>query len=110
VLVNEGATHSAISGKIVRQLETLGIKRSPTTLKMSDVQGNPLDVRSSMLIPVTIKGQVRTWPLYIVKKFDGGLILGADFMVANKMSQDFENKTIDFKKKQDRYRPVSRLL
>jgi hypothetical protein len=38
---------------------------------MSDVQCNLLDVRDSILIPITVKDQVKTWPLIIVEKFDG---------------------------------------
>ena len=66
---------------------------------MCDVQGNSLDVRGSIIVPITIKGQVKVWNLTIIEKFDADIILGADFMSAMKVTQDFETKTIDFKNK-----------
>ena len=90
-----------MSGLTARRIEALGIfKRQPTTLRMCDVQGNSLDVRGSIIVPITIKGQVKVWNLTIIEKFDADIILGADFMSAMKVTQDFETKTIDFKNKQ----------
>ena len=97
VLVDGGATHSAISGTTARKLETLGIARKPTTLRMCDVQGNALDISGSMIIPIQMNNVVKQWPVTIVEKFDAELIIGADFMAAHRLCQDFENKTIKFK-------------
>ena len=96
-LVDGGATHSAISGTTARKLETLGIARKPTTLRMCDVQGNALDISGSMIIPIQMNNVVKQWPVTIVEKFDAELIIGADFMAAHRLCQDFENKTIEFK-------------
>ena len=91
-----------MSGATARRVEALGIfKRQPTTLRMCDVQGNSLDVRGSIIVPITIKGQVKVWNLTIIEKFDADIILGADFMSTMKVTQDFETKTIDFKSKDD---------
>jgi transposase InsO family protein len=83
-------------------VEATGIfKRSPTAIRMCDVQGNPMDVRGCIVVPITIKGQTKVWTLTIIEKFDADLILGADFMSSMKVTQDFENKTIDFKDNSD---------
>lgn len=65
------------------------------------MQGNPMDVRGCIVVPITIKGQTKVWTLTIIEKFDADLILGADFMSSMKVTQDFENKTIDFKDNSD---------
>jgi hypothetical protein len=43
------------------------------------------------------QGPAKVWPLTIIYKFDVDLILGANFMSHMKNTQDFENKTNDFK-------------
>ncbi len=95
-LLDSGATHSAVSTQTASRLQQLGIKVTPTQVRISDVQGNALKVHGTITAPININSKRILWPLLIIEKLENDLILGADFMTANNLSINMESNDIIF--------------
>jgi hypothetical protein len=95
-LFDSGATHSAISTGMAQKLQRLGIRVEPSTLRITDVQGNTLNVQGIITVPIVINKKTFRWSLLVIQNLDNDVIIEANFMNSNKLSINMETNEIIF--------------
>jgi hypothetical protein len=81
---------------MAQKLQRLGIRVEPSTLRITDVQGNTLNVQGIITVPIVINKKTFRWSLLVIQNLDNDVIIGADFMNSNKLSINMETNEIIF--------------